>query len=768
MATRTDSNGSTSPMNQQQHGTSILAAENVSKTTTVPRSREQIRRSGLGPPSSYKAPMRDAPVTASGKLEQAFQFPPSPAQDVESDFENKLTAKPANGVQPTPVNHVLKPDITNHKQASATQPSKVMKRPAINRVMSQSTETTTARSSLDTNSLSDDSDETLFSDYASRPTGRLLARREIERGPSPLSKPPRENVSESLMMAYAQVSGSFIFDQSLVNQSPFDQVKRKAVVGGQGGGGVVGVDTSKRDSGLLGSFSWGSISSSLGGMLAGSEMSSIKEMKGVASSDNIPLLSTPKSILFVDLKLAPGESRSYRYVFKLPRGLPPSHKGRAMKVVYNFVIGTQRSSHGRSGKQQIQQNEVPFRVFSGVNVQGESLGHDLVSPYVILRDQARTSAIDGLQSPVLPPSSPAARRFSTNRHSSEEEEFQSHIARLISTPRRDSTAELLSPTSPDDLKWPHHVSEARNRSRSQSMSSVSTRLLIDQVIRLSARPLGARVSVSPLERLEGHEPAQNRPELGPASQTSQNQFTIARSGQPLAHLTLSRPAVRLEEVVHFLVNLQHPSCAQSTTLVYAIAITLESSEHIDPTIAIRSAASVERATRRVWDRRVVGGNGGIGLGWCSKWAGQLKVPITATPTFSTTGVSVEWILRLELIVDAMPKSQKMATSRDNSPSEPDDDAIDANDRISEEQLDDTNTKSRHDKNAQKATGSQTGAQRLRSLLHQLNADERGSTFVAVPHVACESFEVVIPIKVFGVAGAAGPHAGINGTDGLPV
>ena len=167
------------------------------------------------------------------------------------------------------------------------------------------------------------------------------------------------------MMGYAQVAGSFTLDGSLVNQAPFEEVKRKGVVGGQGGGGVVGVE-SKNDGGLLGALGWGNIGESIGGLLGGGELSSIKEMRGIASSKSIPLLSTRQSILFVDLCLAPGESKSYNYSFTLPKGLPPTHRGKAIKVSYNLVIGTQRAATA-SEQQQIRHVDFPFRVLGAVN-----------------------------------------------------------------------------------------------------------------------------------------------------------------------------------------------------------------------------------------------------------------------------------------------------------------------------------------------------------------------------------------------------------------
>lgn len=166
-------------------------------------------------------------------------------------------------------------------------------------------------------------------------------------------------------MGYAQVSASFELDASLVDQSSFDEVKRKGIVGGQGGGGVVGVER-PRSSTFLGSLGWPSFGESLGSMLNGGERSSIQEMRGTAASKSIPLLSTPQSLLFVDLRLVPGEERTFRFSFTLPKGLPASHKGKAMKVVYNLNIGTQRGGPSTSSHQ-VQRVSIPFRVFSSVD-----------------------------------------------------------------------------------------------------------------------------------------------------------------------------------------------------------------------------------------------------------------------------------------------------------------------------------------------------------------------------------------------------------------
>uniref|UniRef100_A0A8D0HCH5 RGP1 homolog, RAB6A GEF complex partner 1 n=1 Tax=Sphenodon punctatus TaxID=8508 RepID=A0A8D0HCH5_SPHPU len=68
------------------------------------------------------------------------------------------------------------------------------------------------------------------------------------------------------------------------------------------------------------------------------------------------ILSTPPKILFCDLRLEPGESKSYSYCETLPVDGPPSFRGQAVKYVYKLTIGCQRVNSP------IKLLRVPFRV----------------------------------------------------------------------------------------------------------------------------------------------------------------------------------------------------------------------------------------------------------------------------------------------------------------------------------------------------------------------------------------------------------------------
>ncbi|XP_029439041.1 RAB6A-GEF complex partner protein 2 isoform X2 [Rhinatrema bivittatum] len=68
------------------------------------------------------------------------------------------------------------------------------------------------------------------------------------------------------------------------------------------------------------------------------------------------ILSTPPKILFCDLRLDPGESKSYSYCETLPIEGPPSFRGQSVKYVYKLTIGCQRVNSA------IKLLRVPFRV----------------------------------------------------------------------------------------------------------------------------------------------------------------------------------------------------------------------------------------------------------------------------------------------------------------------------------------------------------------------------------------------------------------------
>lgn len=67
-------------------------------------------------------------------------------------------------------------------------------------------------------------------------------------------------------------------------------------------------------------------------------------------------VATKPKILFCDLRLSPGQSKTYIYREKIPSESPPSYRGQLVKYSYKITIGTQRVNS------QIKLLRVPIRV----------------------------------------------------------------------------------------------------------------------------------------------------------------------------------------------------------------------------------------------------------------------------------------------------------------------------------------------------------------------------------------------------------------------
>lgn len=603
------------------------------------------------------------------------------------------------------------------------------------RVLSTMSIAGTPRSSGEFYSLSNNSSETLASEYVTQQPLRTQVRSPHSRRTSAFSsgsaRPP-----ESLMMGYAQIQGSFTLDGSLINIGPFEAVKRKAVVGGQGGG-VIGLETPKRDSGLLRSFGWGNITSSIGELLGGGELSSIKEMRGIANSRSIPLLSTPQSILFVDLQLGPGESRAFEYSFKLPKGLPPSHRGKAMKISYSLVIGTQRP--GGTKEKQVRSVDVPFRVLGSVNSHGEILGHDLMSPYILLRDQARVQSVDPKTQPKnnssnnnnsnnkSPPSSVPASSSSSTMAS-----FLSYVDDLLSRPHHNnnttthSSGPLLSPGATTPLT-PHSPSSSRRAS----------------VLSLTDHPGSSHLS--PPTAKEAIDLAILRANLTTsANAQSPNRFEIARNGRRVGVVMLTRPAYRLGEAVTCVVDF-----AGAQVPCYAIHAALETSERIDASLALRSEASVHRVTRKVW------ATGSEVVLFGRRWVFSPTIPAGATPEFVTSGVALEWKVRLEFVVPVQMQ-QAHGHGQGQGQGQYHESGEGGEGDEGQGMLEDEEKEGAQGRRSSRILsspgGGGGGGSGEHPLLEEISRDERGGlVLVGVENLMCESFEVAVPLRVYGAA-----------------
>lgn len=175
------------------------------------------------------------------------------------------------------------------------------------------------------------------------------------------------------------------------------------------------------------------------------------------------------------------------------------------------------------------------------------------------------------------------------------------------------------------------------------------------------------------------------------TKSNTNRFDIHRGGQRVATIMLARSAYRLGE--RLIAGLDF---REALLPCYTVNAFLETVEEVDESIALRSSSSITRATRRIqascFENAICAQKLSLGF----------MIPATATPDFRTSSVQLKWNLRVEFVVGRSSRGS-------------------------------------HDEEG---------------LLEEVNEDERGRILAAAQELHCESFDVLVPIRVYGGLGEA--------------
>ncbi|CAI2181298.1 2221_t:CDS:10 [Funneliformis geosporum] len=440
-------------------------------------------------------------------------------------------------------------------------------------------ESTTPRSSVDFNGLGGYSEignnawSGLLTDYKKYDPGRRSST-----GSRCSSAPSLSQKYETLLWGFVQIVGHFIIDNSLMKSIEFEPLKSKTI------------------------------------------HSSLADLQERADSKSIPVFSTPPSILFCDLHLAPGESHTYET--RLPNDLPPSHRGKAIRFLYNLIIGTHRG--GMNHQSNIVQ--MPFRVFNYVSDDGSRPIYDLMNPVVIYKDEAVIACKEETPKPQ-----PIKNR------DNKKEGFLNYLEKLIQSSNSEISS-LISNVNNDSNK----DSDMYVFVEKEENSVANTATILSKNMRKA-------------------------------------NYDICKNNQRVAQLCLLKTSYRLGDIVTGTINF-HDAVIPS----YQVSVTLESSEIVESSIANRSQQQIARMTRKIH---------GEHHEFClnaARISFAISIPTSSTPDFQTTGVKLQWCLRLEFITG--PKGQ--------------------------------------------------------SPLMPLNADERHQYYQAIDDVYVETFDCAIPIKVY--------------------
>jgi hypothetical protein len=240
-------------------------------------------------------------------------------------------------------------------------------------------------------------------------------------------------------------------------------------------------------------------------------------------------------------------------------------------------------------------------------------------------------------------------------------------------------------------------------------------------------------------------------------------FSISRSSRPVATILLSRTAYRLGETIHLVIDFSSNTNSNSTSPqptadhsskhstdaptpvssldshipVYALLVTLETLETIDPAIAMRSPQSISRYTRKIHAQFAESTH------FARRISTGLAVPPVATPEFATSGVGLEWRVRVEFVTPRLwvgerkggsgPGGREVGDDENGKHGEDDDDEDDEKKELVEEEEEEDEWPEKE----------------WSDLLEEVAADDRGTVFHGVENLDVETFEVSIPVRVYG-------------------
>ncbi|KAL3289076.1 hypothetical protein HHI36_003518 [Cryptolaemus montrouzieri] len=89
---------------------------------------------------------------------------------------------------------------------------------------------------------------------------------------------------------------------------------------------------------------------------------------GITPESGTTVFSTKPKILFCDLKLYPGQTKTYIYKERIPNDSPPSYRGQLVKYCYKIIVGTQRVNHP------VKLLKVPIRILPLIEVSMSDAG----------------------------------------------------------------------------------------------------------------------------------------------------------------------------------------------------------------------------------------------------------------------------------------------------------------------------------------------------------------------------------------------------------
>ncbi|TKY84508.1 hypothetical protein EX895_006409 [Sporisorium graminicola] len=441
--------------------------------------------------------------------------------------------------------------------------------------------------------------------------------------------------TEKILWSFAQIAGTIEIDESLIKPSDFENLKRRLAYGDLTGANASphsipgtprtlgGGDFGQTSEAQPSPSGWSSyLRSPFTGRSqqpqqqqhhrrTGSTLQDAQER--TLQSRSVPTFSTPPSIVAVDLVLPPGESKTFQFKLRLPVDLPPSYQGKAVRLKYTLTLGTNRSdaTAAAARAQTSRLIQIPIRIYNHVGASGFRPFFDLMNPVILTKEEASVTLLGQGEKPLVNPSPRANAQF---------ERFRTRAAskRAPQIGRKDLldyTKQLLFSQASSDGSPVALVPEiAVSVSSAFTETSSST----------------CRAAIEALART-----------------SSKVTYDISKDGKVAAVLTLVRSRYRLGETITGVININNH---QSLARIARMSATLETFEEVQPSIATLPPGRLQRATKIVHaeHHESVLDKGRASFSLC--------VPSGASPEFVTSGVKLNWLVRLSFLTVSAVKA----------------------------------------------------------------------------------------------------------------
>lgn len=464
----------------------------------------------------------------------------------------------------------------------------------------------------------------------------------ISRTPShsPIYPPPDTlaSGSEKILWSFAQIRGTIEIDESLIKPSDFENLKRRLAYGDLTGANASphsvpgtprtlgGGDLGQTADALPSPTGWSSyLRSPFAGRAqqhrrTGSTFQDAQER--TLQSRSVPTFSAPPSIVAVDLVLAPGESKTYQFKLALPIDLPPSYQGKAIRLKYVLTLGTNRSDmYAASARAQTSRLiTIPIRIYNHVGASGFRPFFDLMNPVILTKEEASVSLVGQDDESVIVPSLKSnvqaerarAKASAKKAPQIQRKDLQEYTKQLLAT--KVSADDACAVALPE-------IGLATLASTSQTSGS-------------------CKAAVEALAR-----------------SSSKVTYDISKDGKVAAVLTLVRSRYRLGETITGVININNE---QSLARIARMSATLETFEEVQPSMATLPPARSQRATKMVHAQHheSVLDKGRASFSLC--------IPSGASPEFVTSGVKLNWLVRLSFLTISAINARASKSTTDKS------------------------------------------------------------------------------------------------------